>query len=211
MNLNIFSQAPQQESELGLEHFLSLHTASLEQIPIKLSRFDRQPSDFAQKSESKRLKLHELINNFVDLPHLSKRLFKNLKKAKFESPLPIQSLSFPLLLKGQNVICVAKTGSGKTLSFLLPIFIRLNYYYKKNFWKYFWNNCEEPKQFFKREVYTLSSKPKLGVSVLILVPSKELAIQIYEVAKKLGRKTQIKTGILLSEDSKRDQFKVFFN
>lgn len=106
------------------------------------------------------------------------------------------------------MICVAKTGSGKTLAFLLPIIIRLNFHFKREFAKFEWADCRQPEKFFKRDVYTLAAKPGIGVSALVLVPSKELAIQIFEVAKKLTRKTGIKCGILLSEDSKKSQFMV---
>ena len=210
MNLNIFTPKNKSEREIELNSFLNLHTASLEKIAINISRFDRKTTKETSKKKGEILEVNELVMKFSDLPHLSKRIFKNLKKLKFKKPLPIQSLSFPLILKGENVICVAKTGSGKTLSFLLPTFIRLNFYYKKEFSSFTWKDCEKPEDFFKREVYTLSERPPIGASVLILVPSKELAIQIFEVAKKLGRKTQVKCAIFLSEDSKRDQHKVAY-
>ena len=208
MDLKTLAKGPEPEDHQGIQDFLNSHTASLEKIAIKVSRFDKTSETEDNKQSSQVLSLNELIHKFPDIPHLSKRLFKNIKKMKFTFPLPIQSLSFPLMLKGENMICVAKTGSGKTLSFLLPIYTRLNYFYKEDLWSFSWNDCEDPKNFYKREIYTLGAKPKIGVSVLILVPSKELAIQIFEVAKKLGRKTHIKTGIFLSEDSKKDQFKV---
>jgi superfamily II DNA/RNA helicase len=208
--MNIFAVETKKSYSLNLNQFLNANQASLEKIPIKESRFDKVDSKINNESTTV-LKVEELMQKFKHLPHISKRLLKNLKKMKFEAPLAIQSLCFPLMLKGQNLICVAKTGSGKTLAFVLPALIRLHYHYKNNFHSFNWQNCEEPEDFFKKEVYTLSANPKIGVSTLILVPSKELAIQIFEVTKKLARKTKIKCGILLSEDSKKDQFKVNIN
>jgi superfamily II DNA/RNA helicase len=207
MKSDIFNLKKDRGLTVNLEQFLEANQASLEHVPIKKSRFDRVDAT-KDNQVSKPLNVKEVMQRFRHLPHLSKRLLKNLKKLKFEVPLAIQSLAFPLMLKGENLICVAKTGSGKTLAFLLPILIRLNYFHKNNFTSYNWRDCQDPENFFKKEIYTLSSKPKVGVSALILVPSKELAIQIFEVAKKLARKTKIKCGILLSEDSKKDQFKV---
>lgn len=192
-----------------MSHFLDLYEASLKKVKIKQSRFDQSSRDASEQGSNEPLQVQEITHRFRDLPHLSKRLLKNLKRMKFDSPMPIQSLSFPLLLKGQNVICVAKTGSGKTLAFLLPVIIRLNFHFKREFWKFEWADCQQPERFFKREVYTLAAKPGIGVSALVLAPSKELAIQIFEVAKRLARKTGIKCGILLSEDSKKTQFLVY--
>ena len=50
---------------------------------------------------------------------------RNLKSAGFSAPTPTQAISWPLALAGRDLISVAKTGSGKTLGFLLPAFHRL--------------------------------------------------------------------------------------
>ncbi|MFW9882656.1 MAG: DEAD/DEAH box helicase [Candidatus Thorarchaeota archaeon] len=67
-------------------------------------------------------------------------------------PTPIQKQAIPLILKGQNIMAQAKTGSGKTFAFVLPIIENLNYV----------NN-----------------------EALILVPTRELAIQVEEVIRDL--------------------------
>jgi len=53
-------------------------------------------------------------------------LMEELKKANFETPTPIQSQCFPIVLSGHDLIGIAKTGSGKTLAFLLPAVIHIN-------------------------------------------------------------------------------------
>ena len=45
-----------------------------------------------------------------------------LKKHGMTEPTPIQSIALPSIMSGRDVIGIAKTGSGKTLSFLLPMF-----------------------------------------------------------------------------------------
>lgn len=46
--------------------------------------------------------------------------------AKFDKPSPIQALAFPVVLSGHDLIGIAETGSGKTLSFLLPSIVHIN-------------------------------------------------------------------------------------
>ncbi|MFX0082382.1 MAG: DEAD/DEAH box helicase [Candidatus Hodarchaeota archaeon] len=67
-------------------------------------------------------------------------------------PTPVQKQAIPLILKGQNIMAQAKTGSGKTFAFVLPIIENLNY---------------------------------VTNEALILVPTRELAIQVEEVIRDL--------------------------
>lgn len=49
-----------------------------------------------------------------------------IEKAGFTEPSPIQKQSWPILLKGLDLIGIAQTGTGKTLAFLLPAFIHID-------------------------------------------------------------------------------------
>ena len=60
------------------------------------------------------------VRSFMHLS-LDAALVSALARTGFESPTPIQSAALPLLLAGRNVIGVARTGSGKTLSYVLPL------------------------------------------------------------------------------------------
>lgn len=53
---------------------------------------------------------------------LSRKVMEVLKKLKYMSPTPIQAQAIPAIMSGRDVIGIAKTGCGKTLSFLLPMF-----------------------------------------------------------------------------------------
>lgn len=53
---------------------------------------------------------------------LSRKVMEVLKKLKYLSPTPIQAQAIPAIMSGRDVIGIAKTGCGKTLSFLLPMF-----------------------------------------------------------------------------------------
>ena len=50
---------------------------------------------------------------------------KELKKAGFTKPTPIQSVCWPIALTGMDVIAITQTGSGKTLGFLMPLFVHI--------------------------------------------------------------------------------------
>ncbi len=68
----------------------------------------------------------------------------------YNTPTPIQRQAIPIVLSGQDVIGCAETGTGKTAAFLLPIIQRL------------------------------SGKARPGLRVLVLAPTRELALQIHE-------------------------------
>jgi ATP-dependent RNA helicase DDX5/DBP2 len=83
-----------------------------------------------------------------------------LKRGGFEKPFPIQAQSWPLGLQGRSLVAVAKTGSGKTLGYLLPGLV---------------------------ECLRKKNDPRKGPTVLVLAPTRELANQIQEEAVKFGR------------------------
>jgi ATP-dependent RNA helicase RhlE len=91
---------------------------------------------------------------------LSKALTKAIANLEFEKPTPIQSRSFKVIKSGKDMVGIAQTGTGKTLAYLLPIIEQLSY-----------SDQVEPR-------------------VLILVPTRELVVQVEEEVKKL---TQFKS------------------
>ncbi|KAJ2663920.1 nucleolar DEAD-box protein required for synthesis of 60S ribosomal subunit [Coemansia sp. RSA 1199] len=97
------------------------------------------------------------------LMNLSRAVMKGLTKLGFSKPTPIQAKTIPVGLLGKDVCGGAQTGSGKTAAFLVPILERLQY---------------RPKQ-----VAT--------TRVLILCPTRELAIQCHNVGSKLAGFTDI--------------------
>lgn len=85
---------------------------------------------------------------------LSHNIIKSVQKIGFLKPFPIQEQAVPVILSGKDVMGIAQTGSGKTASFVMPILEKLQ------------------NQEFKKD---------RNVQVLVLVPTRELAIQIEEV------------------------------
>jgi ATP-dependent RNA helicase RhlE len=93
--------------------------------------------------------------------NLHPALIRNIDRLGFKKPTPIQMQMIPLALKGNDVLGIAKTGSGKTASFVLPILHRCLLDRKKE-------KTRQPK-------------------VLVLVPTRELAVQVTEVFKDFSK------------------------
>nr|XP_010910798.1 DEAD-box ATP-dependent RNA helicase 14 isoform X2 [Elaeis guineensis] len=91
-------------------------------------------------------------------------ILKEIHHAGFSAPTPIQAQSWPIALQSRDIVAIAKTGSGKTLGYLFPGFIHL-----------------------KR----LRNNSKMGPTVLVLAPTRELATQIEDEAVKFGRSSRI--------------------
>lgn len=90
--------------------------------------------------------------------------FPQVHRAGFTTPTPIQAQSWPIAVQSRDIVAIAKTGSGKTLGYLIPGFIHL-----------------------KR----LHNNPRMGPTVLVLAPTRELATQIQDEADKFGRSSKI--------------------
>ncbi len=97
--------------------------------------------------------------NFSDLG-LSKDLLSSIERAKYEKPYPIQIEAIPAILNQKDLLGLAPTGSGKTAAYILPILQRLL-------------PKETPKDRF--------------IPVLVIVPTRELAVQVAEVTENFSR------------------------
>ncbi|XP_033924195.1 ATP-dependent RNA helicase DDX54 isoform X2 [Melopsittacus undulatus] len=107
---------------------------------------------------------------------LSYPVFKGIMKKGYKVPTPIQRKTIPAILRGRDVVAMARTGSGKTACFLIPMFERL----------------KAPSQ--------------AGARALILSPTRELALQTLKFTKELGKFTGLKTALILGGDKMEDQF-----
>jgi superfamily II DNA/RNA helicase len=101
---------------------------------------------------------------------LNPSLLKALEAAGFAEPTPIQAAAIPVMLAGRDMIGSAQTGTGKTAAFMLPALHRL----------------AEVKQ----------PRPR-GPRVLVLAPTRELASQILEATRKLGKFLRLHTVSVL--------------
>ena len=110
-------------------------------------------------------------------------LLKAIRKSEFAQPTPIQAQAIPALLSGRDAIGIAKTGSGKTAAFLWPLLVHI---------------MDQPQ--------LLNGHGPIG---LILVPTRELALQIYTEAKKFGKVYNINVVCAYGGGSKWEQSKAF--
>ena len=101
---------------------------------------------------------------------LSKSLINTLAKLNYKEPTPIQKESIPSILSGKDVLGIAPTGSGKTASFVLPVL----------------NNLE------KRPTPLRNRR----VKVLVVVPTRELAVQVNEVFHEFARGLRVRVKTL---------------
>jgi ATP-dependent RNA helicase DDX10/DBP4 len=93
-----------------------------------------------------------------------------LEASHFKTLTDIQSKAIPLALKGRDILGAAKTGSGKTLAFLVPVL--------ENLYRQKWTELD-------------------GLGALIISPTRELAIQIFEVLRKIGRYHTFSAGLVI--------------
>ena len=98
--------------------------------------------------------------------NLSRPILKALTSLGFATPTPIQSATIPVALLGKDVVGNAVTGSGKTAAFIVPMIERL--------------------------LYRERGRGAAATRCLILVPTRELGVQCYEVGKKLSAYTDIR-------------------
>ncbi len=94
--------------------------------------------------------------------NLNRQLLDAVKDAGFSNPTDIQQKAIPVILGGQEVIGIAQTGTGKTAAYLLPVLMKIK--------------------------YAQGSDPR----AIVLVPTKELTLQITEHAKAFAKNTDLR-------------------
>ena len=106
---------------------------------------------------------------------LSSALQRKLAASQFVTPTPIQMRALPPALAGRDVIGTAQTGTGKTLAFLIPI------------------------------LEMLQHESSRHTSALVLLPTRELAMQVYEQYDKLRSKNIVKAALIVGGLSEQAQ------
>ena len=101
-------------------------------------------------------------------------LLERIEALGFEHPTPIQHKAIPIACRGEDVVGIAQTGTGKTLAFSVPM------------------------------LQQMSARGKKG---LILLPTRELAIQVLETLTKLGGPLGLRTALLIGGTNQNPQIK----
>ncbi len=102
--------------------------------------------------------------------HINEDIKYNLEKLGFRKPTDIQFKSIPPILRGEDVLAIAQTGTGKTAAFAIPIIHMIH-----------------DKKLSKRTDY---------VKCIVLAPTHELALQITEVFEAIAYKTRVKVACI---------------
>lgn len=113
---------------------------------------------------------------------LKEQIIKQIEAVGYKEATPIQEQAIPLILNGEDVLGLAKTGTGKTAAFVLPILERLG----------------------------KGSREK-GIRALIIAPTRELAEQINGTIVQLGKQTSIKSTTVYGGVSAKTQISAIKN
>ncbi|KAJ3160042.1 ATP-dependent RNA helicase dbp2 [Irineochytrium annulatum] len=139
--------------------------------PIVTARSDASIEEFRRKHEMRIFGtgIPRPVETFQEASFPS-YVLNEVQAAGFKTPTPIQSQGWPMALSGRDMVGIAETGSGKTLAYVLPAIVHIN------------------------------AQPLLqsgdGPIVLILAPTRELALQIQEECGKFGSSSKIKNTCL---------------
>ncbi|KAH9491632.1 putative ATP-dependent RNA helicase ddx27 [Bulinus truncatus] len=168
--LKQMKKSAQDEEEMSLDEDIDSsdeEDLALDTVKTKEKKKKKKKGE-EDEEEHEKVQFSECIDSYDDKltfqeMNLSRPLLKGLSSMDFVKPTPIQAACIPVALLGRDICACAVTGSGKTVAFMLPILERLLY------------------------------RPKATAStrVLILVPTRELAVQVHTVARILAQHSNI--------------------
>jgi len=124
------------------------------------------------------------IENFADA-HLGEIIHHNIVLSKYDKPTPVQKYAIPVILGKRDLMACAQTGSGKTAAFLVPV---LSQIYSSG--PITGNGTTAPATTPKHK------KDKQYPIALILAPTRELATQIFDEARKFSYCSHVRTCVV---------------
>ncbi|NXQ94000.1 DDX43 helicase, partial [Sagittarius serpentarius] len=131
----------------------SSRTASMSQEEVELWRKENNNIICNDLKEGEKRCIPNPVCKFEDVFEHYPDIMANIRKVGFQKPTPIQSQAWPIILQGIDLIGIAQTGTGKTLAYLMPGFIHLT---------------SQP----------ISKDQRGGPGMLVLAPTRELALQV---------------------------------
>lgn len=141
-------------------------------LPVRPNRRQRAAANQATENEKKSTASIldcSTARNFSDLP-LSTRTRDGLAAARFSELTDVQRRAIPQALAARDVLAAAPTGSGKTLAFVVPVLEAL--------WRAKWSTYD-------------------GLGALVLAPTRELALQIFEVFRNVAKFHMLSAGLVI--------------
>uniref|UniRef100_A0A670Z135 RNA helicase n=1 Tax=Pseudonaja textilis TaxID=8673 RepID=A0A670Z135_PSETE len=122
------------------------------------------------------------IESFSDVD-MGEIIMGNIELTRYTRPTPVQKYAIPIIKDKRDLMACAQTGSGKTAAFLLPI---LSQIYTDGPGDAF-RAMKENGRYGRRKQYPIS---------LVLAPTRELAVQIYEEARKFAYRSKVRPCVV---------------
>ncbi|XP_010129511.1 PREDICTED: probable ATP-dependent RNA helicase DDX43, partial [Buceros rhinoceros silvestris] len=160
----------------------SPRTASMSQEEVELWRKENNNIICDDLKEGEKRCIPNPVCKFEDAFENYPDIMTNIRKVGFQKPTPIQSQAWPIVLQGIDLIGIAQTGTGKTLAYLMPGFIHLT---------------SQP----------ISKDQRGGPGMLVLVPTRELALQVEAECSKYTYK-EIKSICIYGGGNRKGQIDV---
>ena len=153
-------------------------------VALEVERFEEEYEllQFDQVEEENEFLQSDQVGigkNFTDL-NLNPEILRAIRDVGYVDPTPIQALAIPIVLKGQDLLGCAQTGTGKTAAFALPIMQRLG---------------------------KINKQTLRQIRVLVLAPTRELAIQIGDSFSIYGKYTGLKNAVIYGGVGQNPQVK----
>ena len=149
--------------------------------PAVTARSNEEVAEYRRRNELKVSPENECpkpVTKFDESP-FPDYVIETIKKAGFKDPTPIQAQGWPMALSGKDMVGIASTGSGKTLAYLLPAIVHIN--------------AQDPLNHGD------------GPVVLIMAPTRELAVQIKAECDLFGSSSKIRNTCLYGGAPKGSQ------
>ena len=181
-NRNKFNKKEKKKSksELASEEIDLLNKRIINELP-PTGKYSISTEEQNGIDESKLEVWEKPYPKFKDLP-ISSKTIQGLNSSKYFNLTPIQRCTLPHTLGGRDLLGASKTGSGKTLCFLIPVL--------ENLYREGWVKEE-------------------GLGALILLPTRELAIQVFEVINKIGKYHNFSVGMVIGgNDYEKERYVV---
>ncbi|PYH84840.1 putative DEAD/DEAH box RNA helicase [Aspergillus uvarum CBS 121591] len=121
---------------------------------------------------------------------------KNIELCRYAHPTPIQAYSIPAVITGHDLIAIAQTGSGKTAAFLIPVLSQLMGKAKK---------LAAPRPNVAAGYNPAMDAVRAEPLVLIVAPTRELATQIFDEARRLCYRSMLRPCVVYGGAPFRDQ------
>ncbi|XP_076462153.1 putative ATP-dependent RNA helicase DDX43 [Babylonia areolata] len=151
--------------------------------PEDVSQFRLENNNImVQNPDCPDMKIPNPVPTFADCFRHYPSIMQQIKKQGFVRPSPIQTQAWPILMSGHDLIGIAQTGTGKTLAFLLPALIHI-------------------------DGQSIPRSERKGPTMLVLCPTRELALQIEEEVEKINYKG-IRSVCVYGGGSRRDQIQL---